>query len=225
MVNYGEAIKRPFTDTTALVIGFLISFIPLVNVFLLTGYGIRSAENAVKGKMEMPSWLDNFGDLIVKCIIGMVIAIIYAIIPVAITVFAAASFAPTLAAALMTGNVSMATITGFFSGLAAWSVVLALVWLVYGLLLLMGLVFYAKEGKIESAFKLGDIFRKAFSGPGIVSYIVLILYMLIATTVIGFIAVMPGVGFAVAAVLSAAFYYAFTIAAFTMFSHVHVEVK
>ena len=49
MVDYVEAIKKPFSDLKTLAIGTILSAIPLVNL-LASGFALKVAEDTIKGK-------------------------------------------------------------------------------------------------------------------------------------------------------------------------------
>ena len=50
-----DAMRRPFTDFNKLLIGIIISIIPIVN-FISIGYQFRCAKTAMTGKFAMPKW-------------------------------------------------------------------------------------------------------------------------------------------------------------------------
>jgi len=50
MVDYGEAIKRPFSDVKKLLIGIVIQLIPIVN-FMAIGYQLKCA-NAMEKSLN-----------------------------------------------------------------------------------------------------------------------------------------------------------------------------
>jgi hypothetical protein len=73
MVDFVEALKRPFSDIQKLVIGLLLGSIPLVNL-IVTGYTLVCT-GFTKEKVEkhrLPEW-GNYGDLFMK---GFVAALI-----------------------------------------------------------------------------------------------------------------------------------------------------
>lgn len=49
MVDYIENIKKPFSDVKTLIIGIILSIIPIVNL-LVSGYVLKVAEDSIKGK-------------------------------------------------------------------------------------------------------------------------------------------------------------------------------
>lgn len=76
MVNYVEAVKRPFQDFKKLSIGAALYVIPLVNIitgFFGAGYAYRCAEN----QGELPRW-KNWSELLQKGFFGLLISLCYA---------------------------------------------------------------------------------------------------------------------------------------------------
>lgn len=57
MINFLEAVKRPFADCKALVLGIVIGALPLVN-FLLLGFGLGEAERTLHGRRKAMNWWD-----------------------------------------------------------------------------------------------------------------------------------------------------------------------
>ncbi|MBI4438883.1 DUF4013 domain-containing protein [Candidatus Woesearchaeota archaeon] len=79
MVKFGAAIARPFTDVTKLAIGTVLGAIPVVNflgTFFVAGYGLKSAETAMKGDYKLPEW-NEWGRLFIRGLTAVVISLIY----------------------------------------------------------------------------------------------------------------------------------------------------
>ena len=71
MADYGELLKRPFTSVKALIIGTLLSILPIVNFFAV-GFQARAGKLAIQGKKGLPEFTE-WGDLFVK---GLLITIL-----------------------------------------------------------------------------------------------------------------------------------------------------
>ena len=85
MVNYEEALKKPFTELGKLVLGIILSIVPIVN-WIAQGFIIEcSGLGKIKPSKKMPEWKD-LPDLFVKGFLSYLIIFIYAI--PAIIVFA-----------------------------------------------------------------------------------------------------------------------------------------
>ena len=77
MVSYEEALKKPFSDIKTLVIGIVLSIIPIVNSTIVTGFAIESSGlSKTKSSKKMPEW-KNWGHLFVQGLSAVVIQIIY----------------------------------------------------------------------------------------------------------------------------------------------------
>ncbi len=85
MVNYQEAIVKPFTDMKKLIIGVVVSIIPIVN-FAATGFAIESSGvGRARPSKNMPEWKD-WMHLFVQGLTAAVIQFVY-LIP-ALVIFA-----------------------------------------------------------------------------------------------------------------------------------------
>jgi len=154
-----NAIKRPFADWSKLIIGILISIIPIVS-FITMGYQIRCAKTASLKKL--PKW-DKFGQLFITGVLAVIILLIYTL--PGIIIFGAAlgtalfSFIPELQTTDLTSVLSSADI-GFAAGIF---MVLGIVFLGLGSLVgSSAMIKYSQRLKFKDAFS-GETFRKAFS--------------------------------------------------------------
>ncbi|MCD6247128.1 MAG: DUF4013 domain-containing protein [Candidatus Diapherotrites archaeon] len=83
MVSFGTAIKRPFQDLKTAIIGIILGAIPVVNILTVPGFALRNAKKSLEGDDSLLSWGD-WGDIIVKSILLIVLLLIYIGIIVAI---------------------------------------------------------------------------------------------------------------------------------------------
>ena len=68
MVNYVEAMKKPFSDLKTLGIGAVIGAIPLVNL-LISGYAVKTAQDVMSKKNKLRAWnIADLGEYITKVI-------------------------------------------------------------------------------------------------------------------------------------------------------------
>jgi len=78
MIDFEEALKKPFTDLTKLALGIILSVVPIVN-WIAQGYII---ENSGLGKnkpsKKMPLW-QGLGDYFLKGLTSYIIIFIYAL--------------------------------------------------------------------------------------------------------------------------------------------------
>jgi hypothetical protein len=201
MVDYGGALKKPFQDITKLVIGIVLSIIPIVN-FLAIGYYIEIAKKTLAKDNNLPEWT-NWGGLFVQGIISIVIAIIYMIPAIIIMVLAAAPLIGIAISAATTGADPTAALSGALATAGVLLLVGLLVLLITVFLLPMALIFYAKDG-FGGAFKFGAIIKACLTGNYIISWIIVIVISIILTMILGLI---PIIGFAIASFYLGVFEY------------------
>ena len=100
MVNYGQALKRPFTNIGRLVILFILYLIPIVN-FIAFGYFLECAKIAKEKKLPE---LKNYGSLFVRGLLSLIIGLIYFLPALIIMVITGVALGTTL--------LSLSTMTG-----------------------------------------------------------------------------------------------------------------
>ena len=78
-MEFAKAVKKPFTDMKALLIGILLSILPIVRWFTV-GYILDNSGVAKNrpASSKLHAW-DNWGDLFVKGLAAWVISFIYMI--------------------------------------------------------------------------------------------------------------------------------------------------
>jgi len=188
MVEYMNAIKKPFTDVKTLVIGIILGLIPIVN-WLVTGYAVNVSRMVQKGDKKLPAWdTSKIVEYIVDFIKIAVVEIVY-LIPAGI-VFAVGG--ATMLLPLLSGdmNAVMAGLLG--AGLIIMiAVVLALIGLIFAS---MGIQFMIKENKIGSAFKLSAILKKVLTAKYWISVIVLLVYYFVLGLVFMVLSFIPLIG-------------------------------
>jgi len=77
MVHYAESFKRPFTNFKRIVLGIIVSAVPILN-FAAAGYALECARTAVNNNFELPSFKE-FGDLFMHGFFATLISLIYSI--------------------------------------------------------------------------------------------------------------------------------------------------
>jgi hypothetical protein len=215
MVNYEEALKKPFTDLTKLVIGIVLSIIPVVN-WIARGYALEcSGVGKYKPSKNMPDWKD-FVDYLIKGFVSYVIGIVY-MIPALIVVMVVAAFAlssilasflgvsPDTISSIMSGSASNEQIAsmaqqGMLMALpalitAAPAILLAvLLALIASYLIPIATMNYLKNKSFSKAFDLSFIISKALTTRYL---IVWILASVIAGLITAFLGFIPFIGYAV----------------------------
>lgn len=214
MVDYVAAIKRPFSDFKKLGIGALLYFVPILNIItglFASGYSLVCAKTANTRDFRLPEW-KNWGDLFVKGLLAFVISMVY-FIPTAILV------AIFLGTAIMRKEIA-AAVFSFTGGI----IIAILVALLTIYVLPSAIVSFAINGNFGAAFS-GKVFRNAFTGKYLATWLVLALYSI----AIGFIASLLSIALAVTIVLPwAVMAFAniiLSITALTAFGELYSEIK
>lgn len=177
-----EAVKRIVIGGLLGIFSFLI-----VPAFALVGYYVEAAKAGVEEAPEPPAF-DDWGDLIVKGIVGTVIMILYAIVPMVLVMLTTGmSFA---------GVAQGGTAGGILGGLGAIGLLIALLaMLVVYYAIPAGLVNYAIEDSIGAAFDWSAIKPVLFSAdylvawlvPFVLAFVLNIVAVILAITIVGLI--------------------------------------
>ena len=197
MVNYGEAFRMPFTDLKKLLIGIVLQLIPIVN-FISFGYQLECAKSAMEKKFELPEW-KKWLNLFVKGIIGFVISIIYMIPAIIILLLVAASLFSVLTSGLVGGMGRMSAVSGMFSTLGITAIIVFILLLISIYIIPSALMAYVKNGNFTSAFKFGEVFKKALNLNYFLIWIVAMLYYLILS---GVLSIIPYIGTSIGAFIA-----------------------
>ena len=235
MVNYGLAFRKPFTDLKILLIGIILSMIPIVNL-IAHGFVYRSSGvGNVKSKENMPEWGDWL-NLFVTGFLGFLTIVIY-MIP-ALMVFAAgagiaigsimgaAVIPPEFADQFATGAVSDEVVKALVSNnLPAFASALttAAPVLLFGVLLValglfiipMAIMSYIKSGKFGDAFALKSIAKRCFTGEYFVVWLVAGIVMILVKKVLIFV---PFVGLGAGTFIAG-------IIGYSLFGQIYQEIK
>ncbi|MDD5178428.1 MAG: DUF4013 domain-containing protein [Candidatus Nanoarchaeia archaeon] len=184
MVNYAEAIKRPFTDLKKFLIGVVLGIIPIVN-FFVGGYEIECIRTVIKkGKKDyrLPEWT-NWGNLFFRGFLSFVIGLIWIIPLIVILLIALGSAFVSLFSLESAGVPAYNAI----AGMGAWLIVLIIVALLIAYISPMSMVFFAKDYKFGDAFKLGKILKKTFTGTYFMAWIISIVISMVIMFVLSII--------------------------------------
>lgn len=195
-MGYVDAIKRPFQDLKKLIIGIIITIIPIVN-FISTGYILECIKLTLKKSNKMPEWKD-WGRLFIKGLGVVVISIIYSI-PVFIVLIL------TLGTAFLTGlftykvNHMVAMITAITT--AGLGLILTIiVFIIMFLLSSVAVIRYAEKGRFGAAFELSDIAKKAFTGHYFAAWLIAIVYAFIVIAILSLIPIVWLIAFFIVSV-------------------------
>ncbi len=199
-VNYEEAIKKPFTDLIKLIIGIILSIIPIIH-WLAKGFILEcSGMGKTKPSKKMPEW-KGWGYLFVKGLASDIILLIYAIPAILVFLLGAGSFVGALAeGALTTGSpetISQIMSQNWYLAMPILLQVAPIMILGFILLLIafyltpVAVLNYLKTKKFSEAFSLNKITKRAFSAD----YFVVWVIALILTAIVSFIfSIIPAIG-------------------------------
>jgi hypothetical protein len=184
MVDYSVAIKKPFKDWKKLLIGIALCVVPIVRWFA-KGYIFESS--GVGKTKGMPNW-KKWADLFVKGFAGTVIEIVYMIPAVIVFLLGAGITLAALFNAYVGKVIPVESLKGLAHGtvdinsimptiINNWPLAVPAIMTLVPILVLaallgamgnyitpMAILSYIKSGKFSDAFKLGDVFAKAFTG-------------------------------------------------------------
>jgi hypothetical protein len=236
MVNYEEAIRKPFSDLAKLVIGIVLSVIPIIH-WIAKGFILESSGvGKTKPSKNMPEWKD-WGDLFVKGLLSDIIFLIYAIPAILVFILGAGLTIMSLMSGFLGTMMTQEMINQIQTGEAPpevinqiisqnWMMILptlmalAPVMLLALILLLFAFYLrpiatlnYIKSKKFSEAFDLSLVFKKAFTGNYFVVWLVATLITVIAMAILMFI---PVLGRAIAVFVSG-------VIAFTLYGQVYRE--
>jgi hypothetical protein len=227
MVDFEAAIKRPFQDFKKLGIGALMYMIPVVSfitMFFASGYGLECAKTAMKKKSKLPEWTD-WGNLFLKGLSVFAIALIYSI-PIGI-------IAAFMVVKAMQGVGSYNTmlsaqpemIMSNMASLGLGFILFMVLLLLLSYIMPMVLMFFVDKWKFGDAFKLGEIFKKVFTGKYFVAWIVIMIYSFVIGFLVSIISVVTAVTFILPLILSAFLNMILLITSMTVFGEVYSEIK
>lgn len=182
--NFENAVRKPFTDLTNLLIGAVLSIFPILNWFA-KGFIIEcSGLGKHKDLARMPEWEGDFGGYFFRGFLAKLIALIYMIPGIAVLIIGL-----------------WPSITSFLK-IPEWRNVVELApMLSAGAILLilgiyvkpMAVLSYLKSGRFLEAFSLRKVFGKAFSINYFIVWVAVLVVFFVLVTVLLWIPVI-GVG-------------------------------
>jgi hypothetical protein len=162
------------------LIGGLLTLIPVIGPFYALGYQVQAIKNAIRGReVPLPDALEDFGDKLLQGLILMVIMLIYAL---PLIVIAACSG---IGLGIFTDAIRDPDAVDTISSI--WGVCFGCFGALYGVLLGLIAPFvyatYADTGELGAALKVGDIWNMLQKniGPAFIVLLVSILAGLLAS--------------------------------------------
>ncbi len=236
MVDYIASLKRPFLDFKKLIIGILLSIIPIIS-FIAKGYYLESS-GITKTKVpldELPKWT-KFWSLFIKGLLSSIISIIYLIpsillIVIGVLLMGASQFFNTIndivSNSLMESSSNSAqlfetllkenlnVLMPFLIKLAPFLIIAVLLAILAAYLIPIAILNYLSNNKFSKAFNFSIIFKKAFTSKYLGAWFLAIIISLIISSVLNII---PFVGGSIAFFITG-------VISYSIFGQVYKEVK
>ena len=172
MVEYLRAIKRPFTDLGKLIIGIILTTIPIAN-FAVVGYWLECAKTSMKINYKLPDWKMSYfweGIMIALIAFGYLTAIF-----IILGIILRESF---WVAIKNFEGISITTLKNL--SLANWSfsvIIMTLLFLLVYYIFTIAILKYVTDKSFGSLFQFGDIFKKAFTVTYFKIWLIMTIYM------------------------------------------------
>ena len=191
-VDYEQAIKKPFTDIAKLIIGIVLSIIPIIH-WLAKGFTLEcSGVGKTKPSKKMPEFKE-WWYLFIRGFASDIILVIYAIPAILVFIVAAGTFLGSLAQSAMMGT-EAEVMTELISQnwykalpslieLAPIMIVDFILFLIAIYLTPIAVLNYLKTKKFSEAFNFGKITKKAFTGDYFINWLIVV----VITAIVGFI--------------------------------------
>lgn len=234
MVNYTNAIKKPFLNIGNLIIGILLSILPIIRWFA-KGYILESS-GLTKNRVPInksPKW-HNFGDLFIKGLLASIISVVYFIPAIIILLIGAIAIFTSLVVNFISTNTFDAIIRGQASTDMIQQIVqqnwvnflpsLIAIFPIFLLALLLGIVAfyvipsatltYISTNDFGQSFNLRRVFKKAFRSKYFVAWLIAIIITAVLSILLHFI---PIVGNALA-------YFIAGVISYSIFGQVYKEI-
>ncbi|MAG38941.1 hypothetical protein CMO90_02525 [Candidatus Woesearchaeota archaeon] len=223
MNQYIDALKRPFSDFKKLGIGFLFYVIPFVSIitrFFALGYELECARTAMKKQRKLPEW-NNFGNLFVRGLLVLVIGIIYFIPLIILLIAFTWQFIP-----LLTPNMAPEEITNIVKDSIGYEkiIILFIVILLFTYILPIAILFFIRKYEFSDAFKIKEIFSKAFKWNYFGAWIFLGFYWVGISLIVQGILYLTKEPYIVPIVLNSAAAIVFSITKYSLFGRVFKDL-
>jgi len=216
-VNYEEAIKKPFTDLMKLIIGVILSIIPIVH-WLAKGFILEcSGLGKTKPSKKMPEW-KGWWYLFVKGFASDAILVIYAIPAILVFLVGAGAAVSSLAGTFFASGSSPEAMSQLIS--QNWYMALPTLLeiapiMILGFILLLiafyltpiAVLNYLKTKKFGEAFNFSKVTKKAFTADYFVVWIIALIITAIVTAILSIIpAIGPQIAFFITGVIAYSLY-------------------
>jgi len=224
MVDFGEAVKKPFSDLKTLGIGALLNVIPIANL-LVTGYVIRTAEDVMKKKNKLREWaFDDIVEYLKKWLISAIIGIVYLIVPAILVLIGIGNSIIAVATSYIANPTDTTAVVNSLMGSLAVSGPILLVGAILGIIALfllpMAVMKWLQAGKINEAFNVIKVAKNALTADYVIALIFNIIYGLVlfaVAMIIGRILILiPVIGVILSLLLNGAVSFAVAVTYYTI---------
>jgi len=230
-MDYDLALKKPFTSFKKLIIGILLSILPIVRWFAF-GYILECSALGRNKTNNLPEWT-NWKELFVKGFLATVIQLIYYIPAIIVLLIFGATALFALIKTLLTTELWQAVISGaseetiqsliqpnlplltpYIVALAPFLVIAGILGLLAKYITPIAVLNYVKNNKFEYGFK-GIVFKKAFTGKYFLAWLIIVVISLVISSILGYaIIIGPAIAFFIMGVFS-----------YTLFGQVYLELE
>lgn len=194
-MDFETNFKKPFTDIKKLLIGILLSIVPIINFFSV-GFMLETAKRAMKRDSSLPEW-DNWGDLFIKGLVSIVIEALYIIPAVIIGMIFFMPKMMNLMPMVVAGK--MPDFTGMLTAPVIGGLAIAGILALLAAYIVPSAIFHYLNGTFGDAFSFSSVFKKAFTGKYAQAWLLFMLYSMVLGGILGYI---PYVGSAAASFIA-----------------------
>ena len=214
-----NALKRPFTNIKNLVIGLVVSYIPILNIITL-GYFVRCARSTMHGKNTLPDWI-GIKDLLKDMLSAFFISLSYLIIPIGILLFLNFNLENFDQLLGMLLTFSIRDLISALSTLEPLYPVLFLLWglltVLASLLIPISIMRFIEFGRIDKPFmiRVREVLKKAATSNYLIAFVLVFIGSAILRWIFSFV---PFVGSAISSFLIG-------VISFTIFAQVYLKLR
>ncbi len=197
MVDYNAALKKPFLDVKNLIIGILLSILPIINWFAV-GYMLECT-GLTKRKVSLdksPDWT-GWGSLFAKGFFSFVIGLVYMIPALIILFFTVISVVFNVIQQVgfenLVGGTDQVLIANWdkiwpiLGAVLPYIIIMVVLIILASYVIPVAIMNYIANDRLGKAFAFGEVFRKAFTGKYFVAWILAMIISGIVALVLGFI--------------------------------------
>ncbi len=227
MIDYIVELKKPYSDLKTLIIGAILSIIPIVNFLVVPGFIYNIAQDTLKGKKVVREWtFDDAADYVIKSIMGIVISLVYMIIPIIILLWSIGNIVGTLVTQIISGQLAIENIFQTLLPLLGQNMIFifigAILFFIATFLLPSATIAWLRKGEVANAFKLKEVIKNALKAEYIIAWLILIVVSIVVGLVLSLAAIIlafiPVVGLILYMVLASAIGFALQITIYNVFA-------